>query len=73
MYFFLRGMLLWILDLGILARSNGLELKCLNVGFVSYKQAAFLLHRTLTDGLEWCGLFRCFYQPFTAEDPLESK
>ncbi len=30
----------------------------------------------LTDGLEWCGLLRCFYQlaywrhPFTAEDPL---
>ncbi len=40
----------------MLARSNGLKLKCLNVGFVSYKQAAFLLHRTLTDGLEWCGL-----------------
>ncbi len=43
---------------------------------------SFWLHRTLTDGLEWCGLFWCLYQlfelsfwrhPFTAEDPLLSK
>ncbi len=51
--------------------------KHLNSGFVSYT-----LHKTLTDGLEWCGLLWCFYQlfglsfwrhPFTAEDPLLSK
>ncbi len=47
---------------------------------------SFSLHKTLTDGLEWCGLLVgllwCFYQvfrlsfwwhPFTAEDPLLSK
>ncbi len=35
------------------------------------------LHKTLTDGLEWCGLLWCFYHlfglwrhPFTAGDPL---
>ncbi len=42
----------------------------------------FLLHKTLTDGLEWCGLLWCFYQlfglsfwrhPFTAEHPMVSK
>ncbi len=42
----------------------------------------FWLLKTLTDGLEWCGLLWCFYQlfglsfwrhPFTAEDPLVSK
>ncbi len=42
----------------------------------------FSLHKTLTDGLEWCGLLWCFYQlfglsfwrhPFTPEDPLVSK
>ncbi len=42
----------------------------------------FSLHKTLIDGLEWCGLLWCFYQlfvlsswrhPFTAEDPLLSK
>ncbi len=40
---------------------------------------SFLLHKTLIDGLEWCGLLWCFYQlfglsfwrhPFTAEDSL---
>ncbi len=31
------------------------KLKCLNDGFVSYKHC-FLLHKMLTDGLEWCGL-----------------
>ncbi len=42
----------------------------------------FWLHKTLTDGLEWCGLLWCFYQLFglsfwrhlfTAEHPLLSK
>ncbi len=40
----------------------------------------FSLHKTLTDGLDSCGLLWCFYQlfglsrhPFTAEDPLVSK
>ncbi len=48
---------------------------------------SFSIHKTLTDGLEWCGLLCdgllwCFYQlfglsfwrhPFTAEDPLVNK
>ncbi len=47
--------------------------------FVYFKNTAF--HKTLTDGLEGCGLW-CFYQlfglsfwrhPFTSEDPLVSK
>ncbi len=52
-----------------------------NYWFVSLKHS-FLFHKTLIDGLEWCGLLWCFYQlfglsfwwhPFTAEDPLVSK
>ncbi len=39
----------------ILARNSGLKLKRLDE-FVSYKHAAFLSHKTLSDGLEWCGL-----------------
>ncbi len=39
----------------ILAIRNGLQLKCLNGIFVAYRHS-FLLHKTLTDGLEWCGL-----------------
>ncbi len=39
----------------ILAGSNDLKLKCLNDEFVSYKHS-FSLHKTLTDGLERCGL-----------------
>ncbi len=35
---------------------TSLMLKCIKDGFVSYKQS-FLLHKTLTDGLEWCGFF----------------
>ncbi len=40
-----------------------------------------LVLKTLTDGLEWCGLLWCFYQlfglsfwrhPFTAEDPSDA-
>ncbi len=31
------------------------QLEFLNDGFVSYKHS-FTLHKTLTDGLEWCGL-----------------
>ncbi len=40
------------------------------------------MFKTLTDGLEWCGLLWCFYQlfglsfwrhPFTADDPLVNK
>ncbi len=45
-----------IIDYGILDRSNSLKLKHLNDGFVSYKHAAFCLHKTLTAGLEWCEL-----------------
>ncbi len=63
-----------------LARSNGLQLKCINDGFVSYKHSAF--HFTLTDELECVDYLWCFYQlfglslwrhPFTAEDPLVNK
>ncbi len=39
----------------ILIRSDGLKLKCLNEGFVSYKHS-FFLHKMLTDGLDLCGL-----------------
>ncbi len=39
----------------ILARNNGLIFKHLNDIFVSCKHS-FSLHKTLTDGLEWCGL-----------------
>jgi len=39
----------------VFTKGNGLELK-MNEGFVSYKHATFLLHKTLNDGLEWCGL-----------------
>ncbi len=38
-----------------MSRSNGLMLKCLNDGFVSYKHS-FLLLKILTDGLERYGL-----------------
>ncbi len=60
------------------------KLKCFNNGFVSYRHM-FLLHKTLIDGLELCGLlvdycdvfiscFDLFWRhPFTAEDPLLSK
>ncbi len=40
----------------ILARSSSLKLKCLNDGLVSYKLTSFSLHKTLIDGLQWCGL-----------------
>ncbi len=40
---------------GILARSNGLKLKCPNDRFV-LTNTQLLLHKMLTDGLEWCGL-----------------
>ncbi len=36
--------------------SDGLKLKYLNAGLFS-----FCLLKTLTDGLEWCGLLWCFY------------
>ncbi len=39
---------------GILARSNCLNLKCHNDGFISYKHV-FLFDKTLIDGLELCG------------------
>ncbi len=28
----------------------------INDGFVSYKKCSFSLHKTIIDGLEWCGL-----------------
>ncbi len=37
-------------------RSDSLELKRLNDGFVSYKHAYVSLHKMLIDGQEWCGL-----------------
>ncbi len=39
--FSLKEALLWIMDYGILARSDGLQLKRLNDGFVLYKYAVF--------------------------------
>ncbi len=39
----------------LMLKSGGLMLKCLNVGFVSFKHS-FWLHKMLTDGLEWCRL-----------------
>ncbi len=71
--------LLWIMT-RILARSDGLKLKHLIDGFVYYKSRNFTRHYLMD--LEFCGLLRCFYQPFglsfwrhpfTAEDPLVSK
>ncbi len=45
--------ILWIDD-SYFSWKQQLEVKkCHNDGFVSYKH---LLHKTLTDGLEWCGL-----------------
>ncbi len=41
-----------------LARKYGLKLQCFNDGFVSYKQALFLL-QMLTDGLDLCGFISC--------------
>ncbi len=35
----------------------GVELKCHNDGFVSYKYASFGFSKRLTDGLERCGLY----------------
>ncbi len=43
-------------ELWTLAGSDSLKLKRLNDGFVSYKHAAFWLHKMLIDGLEWCRL-----------------
>ncbi len=53
-----------IMDYGLLFRKEAMF------------KLSFSLHKTLTDGLEWCGLLWCFYQlfglsfwrhPFTAE------
>ncbi len=53
--FNLEEALLWTL---ILAKSNGLKLKCLDDGFFFFtKTHSFSLHM-LTDGLESCGLRR---------------
>ncbi len=60
------------------------KLKCLNDGFVSYKQRFTSQDVNWWTGDTWitCGLLWCFYQlfglsfwrhPFTAEDPLVSK
>ncbi len=38
------------------AKSNGLKSKHLDDGFVSLKKFNFSFQKTLTDGLEWCGL-----------------
>ncbi len=49
---------------------------------IFFQTCSFSLHKTLTDGLEWCGLLCCFYQlfglsfwrhPFTAEHTLLNK
>ncbi len=73
----LEEALLWLHSL-----NDGLNLKHLDDGFVSYKHAAFWLLKMLIVGLEWCGLLWCLYQlfglsfwrhPFTAEHPLLSK
>ncbi len=57
---------------------SGVRLKTL--WWICFLQThSFWLHKTIIDGLEWCGLLWCFYQlfglsfwrhPFTAEDPL---
>ncbi len=46
----------------ILARSDSVNLKCLNDAFLTI---SFLLLKTLNDGLEPCGLLWCFYQLFS--------
>ncbi len=69
-------------------RTTGDQLFYINYGlnkmawWICFLQThSLLLHKMLTDGLEWCGLW-CFYQlfglsfwrhPFTEEDPLVSK
>ncbi len=78
MDFSLKEVLLWII-----ARSEGLKINTLQMDlFVLLQTCSFLLLKTLTDGLEWCGLLWCFYQlfglsfwrhPFTAEHPLVIK
>ncbi len=63
--------------------SEGLKINTLQMDlFVLLQTCSFSLLKTLTDGLEWCGLLWCFYQlfglsfwrhPFTAEHPLVNK
>ncbi len=53
---FTGGIIIIYRGLYILSRSDSLKLKHLNDGFLSYKHAAFLLHKMLIDGLESCGL-----------------
>ncbi len=65
-----------------MTKGNGLFIMFIILRICFLQTLRFCLLKTLTDGLEWCGLLWCFYQlfwlsfwrhPFTAEHPLLSK
>ncbi len=79
--FSLEEALLWIMDL-YFVQKWWFKVKT-SYWYICFIQIhRFSLHKTLTDGLEWCGLLWCLNQlfglpfwrhPFTPEDPLVNK
>ncbi len=79
--FSLEEALLWIMDLYFVQKWR-FKVKTSHWYICFIQIHSFSLHKTLTDGLEWCGLLWCLNQlfglpfwrhPFTAEDPLVNK